>query len=453
MAHHAHYSEGYGPVGPAPTEHNVVYTTLHFDKPWSYDNYLKTGGYAALRKVLEEKIPPGDVIEMVKASGLRGRGGAGFPTGLKWSFMPKGDMQKYILCNSDESEPGTAKDRDILRYNPHAVVEGMALACYATGSSVAYNYLRGEFHHEPFEHFESALKEAYEHGWLGKNILGSGIDIDIYAALGAGAYICGEETAMMESLEGKKGQPRFKPPFPANFGLYGKPTTINNTETYASVPAIIRNGAEWFANLGIPNNGGPKVFSVSGNVAKPGNYEIRLGTPFADLLQLAGGMREGRKLKAVIPGGSSMKVLPADTMMACTMDYDSIGKAGSGLGSGAVIVMDDTACMVRACHRISRFYFKESCGQCTPCREGTGWMYRLLSRIVNMEATLEDLQMLRASAGQIEGHTICAFGEAAAWPVQGFLHHFWDEFEYAIVNKRFLVDDQQNGTVVAKEAA
>ena len=453
MAHHAHYSEGYGPVGPAPTEHNVVYTTLHFDKPWSYDNYLKTGGYAALRKVLEEKIPPGDVIEMVKASGLRGRGGAGFPTGLKWSFMPKGDMQKYILCNSDESEPGTAKDRDILRYNPHAVVEGMALACYATGSSVAYNYLRGEFHHEPFEHFESALKEAYEHGWLGKNILGSSIDIDIYAALGAGAYICGEETAMMESLEGKKGQPRFKPPFPANFGLYGKPTTINNTETYASVPAIIRNGAEWFANLGIPNNGGPKVFSVSGNVAKPGNYEIRLGTPFADLLQLAGGMREGRKLKAVIPGGSSMKVLPADTMMACTMDYDSIGKAGSGLGSGAVIVMDDTACMVRACHRISRFYFKESCGQCTPCREGTGWMYRLLSRIVNMEATLEDLQMLRASAGQIEGHTICAFGEAAAWPVQGFLHHFWDEFEYAIVNKRFLVDDQQNGTVVAKEAA
>ena len=453
MAHHAHYSEGYGPVGPAPTEHNVVYTTLHFDKPWSYDNYLKTGGYASLRKVLEEKIPPGVVIEMVKASGLRGRGGAGFPTGLKWSFMPKGDMQKYILCNSDESEPGTAKDRDILRYNPHAVVEGMALACYATGSSVAYNYLRGEFHHEPFEHFESALKEAYEHGWLGKNILGSGIDIDIYAALGAGAYICGEETAMMESLEGKKGQPRFKPPFPANFGLYGKPTTINNTETYASVPAIIRNGAEWFANLGIPNNGGPKVFSVSGNVAKPGNYEIRLGTPFADLLQLAGGMREGRKLKAVIPGGSSMKVLPADTMMACTMDYDSIGKAGSGLGSGAVIVMDDTACMVRACHRISRFYFKESCGQCTPCREGTGWMYRLLSRIVNMEATLEDLQMLRASAGQIEGHTICAFGEAAAWPVQGFLHHFWDEFEYAIVNKRFLVDDQQNGTVVAKEAA
>lgn len=451
MAGHGHYAEPTGPVGPAPQEHNVVYTTLHFDKPWSYENYLKTGGYAALRKILEEKIEPAAVIEMVKASGLRGRGGAGFPTGLKWSFMPKGPGIKYILCNSDESEPGTAKDRDILRYNPHAVIEGMAIACYATGSPAAYNYLRGEFHHEPFEHLEEATREAYANGWLGKNVLGSGVDIDLYNVLGAGAYICGEETALMESLEGKKGQPRYKPPFPANFGLYGKPTTINNTETYASVPAIVRNGAEWFLNLGKPNNGGPKVFSVSGHVAKPGNYEIRLGTSFADLLQLAGGMRQGHKLKAVIPGGSSMKVLPADAMMACTMDYDSIQKAGSGLGSGAVIVMDETTCMVRACQRIARFYFKESCGQCTPCREGTGWMYRMLTRIVEKQATLDDLQMLRAAAGQIEGHTICAFGEAAAWPVQGFLHHFWDEFEYAIVNGRFLVDDQRAGTVVAKQ--
>ncbi|MUV15041.1 NADH-quinone oxidoreductase subunit NuoF [Noviluteimonas gilva] len=451
MAGHSHYSDPTGPVGPAPQEHNVVYTTLHFDKPWSYENYLKTGGYAALRKILEEKIEPAAVIEMVKASGLRGRGGAGFPTGLKWSFMPKGPGIKYILCNSDESEPGTAKDRDILRYNPHAVIEGMAIACYATGSPAAYNYLRGEFHHEPFEHLEEATREAYANGWLGKNLLGSGVDIDMYNVLGAGAYICGEETALMESLEGKKGQPRYKPPFPANFGLYGKPTTINNTETYASVPAIVRNGAEWFLNLGKPNNGGPKVFSVSGHVAKPGNYEIRLGTSFADLLQLAGGIRSGHKLKAVIPGGSSMKVLPADAMMACTMDYDSIQKAGSGLGSGAVIVMDETTCMVRACQRIARFYFKESCGQCTPCREGTGWMYRMLTRIVEKQATLDDLQMLRAAAGQIEGHTICAFGEAAAWPVQGFLHHFWDEFEYAIVNGRFLVDDQRAGTVVAKQ--
>ena len=453
MAHH-HYSEGYGPVGPAPQEHSVVYTTLHFDKPWSYDNYLKTGGYSALRRILAEKIAPADVVEMVKQSGLRGRGGAGFPTGLKWSFMPKGgDVQKYILCNSDESEPGTAKDRDILRYNPHAVIEGMAIACYATGSTVAYNYLRGEFHHEPFEHLESALAEAYEHGWLGKNILGSGVDVEMYNVLGAGAYICGEETALMESLEGKKGQPRYKPPFPANFGLYGKPTTINNTETYASVPAIIRNGAEWFLNLGKPNNGGAKVFSVSGHVAKPGNYEIRLGTPFADLLEMAGGMREGRRIKGVIPGGSSMPVLPAETMMGLTMDYDSIQKAGSGLGSGAVIVMDETTCMVRACQRISRFYFQESCGQCTPCREGTGWMYRMLTRIAEQKATLDDLHMLRAAAGQIEGHTICAFGEAAAWPVQGFLRQFWDEFEYAIVNKRFLVDDQRAGTVVQKAVA
>ena len=450
MAHDSHhdYSKGYGPVGPPPSEHSVVYTTLHYDTPWSYDNYLKTGGYSALRRILAEKIAPADVVEMVKQSGLRGRGGAGFPTGLKWSFMPKGgDVQKYILCNSDESEPGTAKDRDILRYNPHAVIEGMAIACYATGSTVAYNYLRGEFHHEPFEHLESALAEAYEHGWLGKNILGSGVDVEMYNVLGAGAYICGEETALMESLEGKKGQPRYKPPFPANFGLYGKPTTINNTETYASVPAIIRNGAEWFLNLGKPNNGGAKVFSVSGHVAKPGNYEIRLGTSFADLLEMAGGVRNGNKLKGVIPGGSSMPVLPGDTMMSLTMDYDALQKAGSGLGSGAVIVMDETTCMVRACQRISRFYFKESCGQCTPCREGTGWMYRVLTRIVDKQATLEDLHLLRAAAGQIEGHTICAFGEAAAWPVQGFLRHFWAEFEYAIVNKRFLVDDQAAGNV------
>jgi NADH-quinone oxidoreductase subunit F len=438
--------------GPVPQEHNVVYTTLHFDTPWSYDSYLKAAGYQAWRKILTEKIAPEEVIAMVKTSGLRGRGGAGFPAGLKWSFMPRNAPgQKYVLCNSDESEPGTCKDRDILRFNPHAVIEGMAIACYAMGATVGYNYLRGEFHHEPFEHFEAALKEAYKHGWLGKDILGSGVDVDLYAALGAGAYICGEETALMESLEGKKGQPRFKPPFPANFGLYGRPTTINNTETFASVPAIIRNGAEWFLNLGKPNNGGPKVFSVSGHVNNPGNFEIRLGTPFKDLLAMAGGVRGGRKLKAVIPGGSSMPVLPGDVMLGLTMDYDALQKAGSGLGSGAVIVMDETTCMVRACRRIAQFYYKESCGQCTPCREGTGWMYRVLSRICEHQATLDDLSLLKAAAGQIEGHTICAFGEAAAWPVQGFLRHYWHEFEYAITNGRFLVDDQAAGVV--KEAA
>jgi len=435
-----------GPVGPAPQEHNVCYTTLHFEQPWSYDSYLKSGGYQAWRRILTEKIPPEQVVDMIKQSGLRGRGGAGFPTGLKWSFMPRNSSgQKYILCNSDESEPGTCKDRDILRFNPHAVVEGMAIACYATGSTVAYNYLRGEFHHEPFERIEQALREAYEHGWLGGDIQGSGVHVDIHNALGAGAYICGEETALMESLEGKKGQPRYKPPFPANFGLYGRPTTINNTETYASVPAIVRNGPEWFLNLGKPNNGGPKIFSVSGHVNRPGNYEIRLGTPFSALLEMAGGVRGGHRLKAVIPGGSSMPVLPAEAMLACTMDYDSLQKAGSGLGSGAVIVMDESTCMVRACQRIARFYYAESCGQCTPCREGTGWMYRMLTRIVEGQAVTADLHLLKAAAGQIEGHTICAFGEAAAWPVQGMLRHFWPEFEYFIEHKRSIVDDARVG--------
>jgi len=429
-------------VGPAPQDHQVVLTTLHFEKPWAMDSYEQMDGYKAWRKILAEKPDPATLIEEVKKSALRGRGGAGFPTGLKWSFMPKGTMQKYMLCNSDESEPGTSHDRDILRYNPHAVIEGIAIGCYCTGATVGYNYLRGEFHHEPFEHFEEALKEAYAAGLLGKDILGSGIDVDIHAALGAGAYICGEETALMESLEGKKGQPRFKPPFPANFGLYGKPTTINNTETYASVPAILRNGADWFLNIGKPNNGGPKVFSVSGHVAKPGNFEIALGTSFKDLLEMAGGMRTGRTLKAVIPGGASMKVLPADIMLEMTMDFDALQKAGSGLGSGAVIVMDDTTCMVKMCHRISRFYFAESCGQCTPCREGTGWMYRVLSRIVDGKGTTDDLHRLKAVAGQIEGHTICAFGEAAAWPVQGFLLRFWHEFEYYVEHGRSMTEDQ-----------
>ncbi len=429
--------------GFEPKAHNVVFTTLHFERPWSYDSYLKSGGYQALRRVLTEPMTREVVIEQLKLSALRGRGGAGFPTGLKWSFMPRNAPgTKYILCNSDESEPGTCHDRDILRFNPHAVIEGMIIGGYAMGATAGYNYMRGEFMREPFERFEQALRDAHAHGWLGKDILGSGFDFDIHAALGAGAYICGEETALMESLEGKKGQPRFKPPFPANFGLYGKPTTINNTETFASVPAIIRNGPEWFLGIGKPNNGGPKCFSVSGHVQRPGNHEVPLGTPFADLLAMAGGLREGRTLKAVIPGGSSMPVLPAATMMAITMDFDALQKAGSGLGSGAVIVMDDTTCMVRACQRIAQFYYHESCGQCTPCREGTGWMYRLISRIVDGEATIDDLHLLKQAAGQIEGHTICAFGEAAAWPVQGFLRHFWHEFEYYIVNRRSLVDVQ-----------
>jgi len=420
----------------------VCFATLQYDQPWSMESYLKSGGYQALKKILNEKIPPEDVIEEVKASGLRGRGGAGFPTGLKWSFMPRNAPgQKYLVCNSDESEPGTCKDRDILRFNPHALVEGMMIGGYSIGATVGYNYMRGEFMDEPFQHFEAALKEAYEAGYLGKNILGSGVDFDLYASLGAGAYICGEETALLESLEGKKGQPRYKPPFPANFGLYGKPTTINNTESLSSVPAIIRNGAQWFADLGIPNNGGCKLFSVSGHVNEPGNFEINMGTPFKDLLEMAGGVKDGRKLKAVIPGGSSVPVLPGDVMMECTMDYDSISKAGSMLGSGAVIVMDETTDMVKALKRISRFYYSESCGQCTPCREGTGWLYRMLCRIVDGKGRPEDIELLEEVSHKIEGRTICALGDAAAMPVWSFVKHFRHEFEYYVEHKRSLVDN------------
>ena len=420
----------------------VCYATLQYDQPWSMETYLKTGGYQALRKILVDGMSAEDVIEEVKASGLRGRGGAGFPTGLKWSFMPRNAPgQKYIVCNSDESEPGTCKDRDILRFNPHALVEGMAICGYAIGATVGYNYMRGEFMDEPAQHFETAVREAYEAGYLGKNILDSGVDFDLYPALGAGAYICGEETALLESLEGKKGQPRYKPPFPANFGLYGKPTTINNTESLASAPAIIRNGAQWFADLGIPNNGGVKCFSMSGHLNKPGNFEISMGTPFKDLLEMAGGMRDGRKLKAVIPGGSSVPILTGEMMMECNMDYDSIAKAGSMLGSGAVIVMDETTDMVLALRRISRFYFSESCGQCTPCREGTGWLYRVLSRIVDGKGRPEDIDQLAEVSHKIEGRTICALGDAAAMPVWSFIKHFRHEFEYYIEHKRSIVDN------------
>ncbi len=420
------------------TLNQVCYATLDYAEPWSLETYLKVDGYKAWEKILRDPIPPEDVVDQMKGSGLRGRGGAGFPSGLKWSFMPRtAPGQKYVVCNSDESEPGTCKDRDILRFNPHALIEGMAIAGYAMGATVGYNYLRGEFMDEPFTRFEQALKDAYEAGWLGQNIVGSGVDFDLHTHLGSGAYICGEETALLESLEGKKGLPRFKPPFPANFGLYGRPTTINNTETFASAPAIMRNGGQWFMDLGRPNNGGTKCFSVSGHVAKPGNFEVALGTPFRELLDLCGGMRDGRKIKAVIPGGSSVPVVPGDVMMNVDMDYDSIQKAGSMLGSGAVVVMDETTSMVSMLRRISRFYYAESCGQCTPCREGTGWLYRVLCRIENGEGRPEDLDMLVDVANNIEGRTICALGDAAAWPVQSFIKHFRDEFKFHIDHGKF----------------
>ncbi|HUX82094.1 MAG TPA: NADH-quinone oxidoreductase subunit NuoF [Halothiobacillus sp.] len=411
----------------------VCFATMQFDEPWTLENYLKIGGYSAWRKILEERSDPSLIIEELKASNLRGRGGAGFPTGLKWSFMPRNAPgQKYIVCNSDESEPGTAKDRQILLNNPHALVEGMAIAGYTIGATVGYNYMRGEFTDLVFRRFEGALKEAYALGLLGTDIQGSGVDFDLHGSLGAGAYICGEETALLESLEGKKGQPRFKPPFPANFGLYGRPTTVNNTETLSSVPAIMRNGGKWFADLGVPNSGGVKLFSVSGHVAKPGVFEIPMGTPFSELLAMAGGVRHGRRLKAVIPGGTSTPVVPGDVMMKTNMDYDAIAKSGTFLGSGGLIVIDDSACMVHALRRIARFYYSESCGQCTPCREGTGWLYRMLTRIVEGKGTPADLNRLDDVASKIEGRTICALGDAAATPVRSFIKHFRHEFEYYI---------------------
>ncbi|HEX7079587.1 MAG TPA: NADH-quinone oxidoreductase subunit NuoF [Gammaproteobacteria bacterium] len=425
-------------------EQNLVcFATLGLDEPWSLASYLKVGGYEAWQRVLNGELDRAAIIEEIKASGLRGRGGAGFPTGLKLSFMPaNAPGQKYLVCNSDESEPGTCHDRDILRYNPHALIEGMAIAGYAIGATVGYNYIRGEFMAEPFPRFEHALKEAYEAGWLGKNIKGSGIDFDLHAFIGAGAYICGEETALLESLEGKQGRPRFKPPFPAQHGLYGRPTTINNTQSLASIPTIIRKGAQWFADLGVKGSGGTAIFSVSGHVEKPGNYELPLGIPFKELLEIAGGVRGGRKLKAVIPGGSSVPVVPAETMMNLTMDFDTIRAAGSGLGTGATVVIDETTCMVRLLRRISRFYTAESCGQCTPCREGTGWLYRVLTRIIDGKGTHADLDMLVDVANKIEGHTICALGDAAAWPVQSFLKHFRHEFEYMVEHGgRSIVDD------------
>ena len=419
----------------------VCYRTLGLDQPWSLETYRSVGGYEAWRKILNGQLTPDQVIEEVKKSGLRGRGGAGFPAGLKWTFMPRAaQVQKYMVCNSDESEPGTCKDRDILRFNPHALVEGMAIAGFATGSTVGYNYMRGEFMDEPYRRFEAAVKEAYAAGLLGKNIQGSGIDFDLYPTLGAGAYICGEETALLESLEGKKGQPRFKPPFPANYGLYGRPTTINNTETFSSVPSIIRNGGEWFAGFGVANAGGTKIFSVSGHVEKPGNFEVSMGIPFAELLALAGGVWKGRQLKAVIPGGSSVPVVPGELMLKANMDYDSVAKvAGSMLGSGAVIVMDETTDMVKALQRISRFYYSESCGQCTPCREGTGWLYRMVTRIVEGKGRPEDMDLLDSVASRIEGRTICALGDAAAMPVRSFVKHYRHEFAYYIEHKRSMV--------------
>ena len=413
--------------------------TLSETEPHSLATYRKLGGYGALARILKDNIHPRDIIAEVKASNLRGRGGAGFPTGLKWSFMPRYfDGTKYVVCNSDEGEPGTFKDRDILRYNPHQLIEGMAIAAYALGAHVGYNYIHGEIWQE-YLTFEQALEEARQAQLLGANIMGSAFCFDLHAVHGYGAYICGEETALIESLEGKKGQPRFKPPFPASYGVFGKPTNVNNTETYASIPWIMEHGGAAFSALGVPNSGGTKLFSVSGHVERPGNYEVKMGMPFSTLLELAGGMWQGRQLKAVIPGGPSTAVLPAAAILGANMDYDSLSKAGSSLGAGSVIVMDESTCMVKTLQRLSYFFYEESCGQCTPCREGTGWVYRVISRIVNGQGRMEDLALLKDVSNNIAGRTICALGEAAATPVLSFLKHFEPEFIHFIEHGKSMV--------------
>ena len=418
---------------------SVCLRTLEFADPCALATYEKIGGYTALREILTKKTDPADIIEQIKISGLRGRGGAGFATGLKWSFMTKPSKDtKYLVCNSDEGEPGTCKDTLILTKNPHQLIEGMAIAAYVMGVEVAYNYLRGEF----IEHYnccEQAISEAKEAGLLGMNILGSDFNFDIFNILGAGSYIVGEETAMLESLEGKRAMPRFKPPFPAIHGLYGCPTTVNNTETLASIPVILTKGGKWFADLGTEKSGGTKIFCVSGHVENPGVYEIPLGTPFVDLLKLCGGMRTGQTCKAVIPGGSSMKIIPGDTMLSSNMDYESMTALGSGLGSGGVIVMDDTTCMVAALANILHFYAEESCGQCSPCREGSGWVATIVHDILHGHGKDGDVAKLIDLASNVEGRTICAFGEAFAWPILSFIANFKDEFDYFIKNGRSMV--------------
>jgi len=413
--------------------------TFELNNPASIETYIDRGGYKAWKNIINGNISKSDVIAKIKDSGLRGKGGAGFLTGLKWSFIPLSDSDKYLVCNSDESEPGTCKDRDILRYNPHSIIEGMLIACYAIGASTGYNYLRGEFINEQWKVFNEALKDAYEMKMLGNNIFSSDISINIHALIGAGAYIVGEETAMLESIEGKRGMPRIKPPFPAVKGLFDKPTIINNTETIASIPKIMLEEDGWYKKIGLNDSEGIKIFSMSGHLNKPGNFEIPLGTPFPDLLNLAGGVWNNNKLKAVIPGGSSVPVVKGEIMMKTKMDYESIANVGSMLGSGGVIIMDDTTCMVSVLHRISRFYYSESCGQCTPCREGTGWLYKILTNIIEGRGTIHDLDQLDRIASQIEGHCICALGDAAAMPVRSFLKNFWKEFEYFVDNKQSMV--------------
>ncbi|WP_298728287.1 NADH-quinone oxidoreductase subunit NuoF [uncultured Ferrovibrio sp.] len=410
-----------------------IFTNLYGQQSWRLEAARKRGDWDNTKAILEKGQDW--IIEEVKKSGLRGRGGAGFPTGLKWSFMPKQSdgRPSYLVVNADEGEPGTCKDRDMMRHDPHKLVEGCLIAGFAMRAVAAYIYIRGEFYREA-QNLQAAIDEAYAAGLIGKNACGSGYDFDVYIHRGAGAYICGEETALIESLEGKKGQPRLKPPFPANVGVWGCPTTVNNVESIAVVPTILRRGGDWFASLGRPNNTGTKVFCISGHVNKPCNVEEEMGIPLKELIEKhAGGVRGGwDNLLAVIPGGSSVPLLPKEICDDVLMDFDSLRAQRSGLGTAAVIVMDKSTDIVRAIARLSKFYKHESCGQCTPCREGTGWMWRVMERLVEGRAEKREIDMLLEVTTQVEGHTICALGDAAAWPIQGLIRHFRGEIERRI---------------------
>jgi NADH-quinone oxidoreductase subunit F len=429
-----------------------IFTNLYGRHDWRLEAAKQRGAWNSTKELMQ--FGPEWICDQIKASGLRGRGGAGFPTGLKWTFMPKvvKDRPHYLVVNADESEPGTCKDRDIMRHDPHLLIEGCLIASFAMRAKACYIYLRGEYIRER-EVLEEAIKEAYAAGLVGKNACGSGWDFDIYAHHGAGAYICGEETALLESLEGKKGQPRLKPPFPANAGLYGCPTTVNNVESIAVAPTILRRGAGWFAGFGRPNNTGTKVFCISGHVERPCNVEEEMSIPLRTLIEEhCGGVRGGwGNLKAVIPGGSSVPMIPKDICDTVLMDFDALRDVKSGLGTAAVIVMDKSTDLVRAIARIAYFYKHESCGQCTPCREGTGWMWRVLERMVKGEAETSEIDTLLDVASQVEGHTICALGDAAAWPIQGLIRHFRQEIEDRITNYRQGRPHVQGVTLTAAE--
>jgi len=407
-----------------------IFTNLYGMEDWTLKGAKARGDWDNTRAILA--LGRDKIIEEVKASGLRGRGGAGFSTGMKWSFMPKvsDGRPSYLVVNADEGEPGTCKDRDMMRHEPHKLIEGCLIGGFAIGAIAAYIYIRGEFRVEG-DHLEQAIAEAYQAGYLGKNACGSGYDFDVYVHRGSGAYICGEETALIESLEGKKGQPRLKPPFPAAMGVWGCPTTVNNVESIAVVPTILRRGASWFAGIGRPNNTGTKVFCISGHVNHPCNVEEAMGIPLKELIEKhAGGVRGGwDNLLAVIPGGSSVPLIPKSICDTVLMDFDSLREVKSGLGTAAVIVMDKSTDIVKAIARLSKFYMHESCGQCTPCREGTGWLWRMMERMVTGNAVRAEIDQMLDIASRIEGHTICALGDAAAWPVQGLVRHFRPEIE------------------------